>query len=233
MKIAFSWDDGALEDRKLFELHEKYEIPGMFFVPTKNREGRNVLTSQMIRDAESKYVEFGGHTQNHTYLTSIPLENVENEVVLNKKYLEDCLGHEINDFCLPGGKYSDDVLEIVYKHFKTVRTADIMNFKYSGGPLKPAIHFYPRGVKSLLGNACRHNSYREMIYVVTHMNKGDFELMDGIIEKEKKKDDSVAMIWGHSWELEQYQLWDKLEHFMKLAKESGCICKYAEAFSNI
>lgn len=30
MKIAFSWDDGALEDRKLFELHEKYEIPGMF-----------------------------------------------------------------------------------------------------------------------------------------------------------------------------------------------------------
>lgn len=36
MKISFSWDDGTLEDQKLFELHEKYRIPGMFFVPTRN-----------------------------------------------------------------------------------------------------------------------------------------------------------------------------------------------------
>ena len=49
MKIIFSWDDGALEDQKLFELHEKYKIPGMFFVPTFNREGRKVLTKEMIR----------------------------------------------------------------------------------------------------------------------------------------------------------------------------------------
>jgi hypothetical protein len=60
MKTAFSWYDEALEDRKLFELHEKYEIPGMFFVPTRNREGRDVLTPQMMREAESKYVGFGG-----------------------------------------------------------------------------------------------------------------------------------------------------------------------------
>lgn len=87
MKIIFSWDDGALEDQKLFELHEKYKIPGMFFVPTFNREGRKVLTKEMIRSSESEYVQFGGHTQNHTYLTSIPLEDVEEEVLLNKNYL--------------------------------------------------------------------------------------------------------------------------------------------------
>ena len=103
MKIIFSWDDGALEDQKLFELHEKYKIPGMFFVPTFNREGRKVLTKEMIRSSESEYVQFGGHTQNHTYLTSIPLEDVEEEVLLNKNYLQECLGHEIKHFCLPGG----------------------------------------------------------------------------------------------------------------------------------
>ena len=25
MRICFTWDDGALEDQKLFELHQKYE----------------------------------------------------------------------------------------------------------------------------------------------------------------------------------------------------------------
>ena len=112
MKLAFSWDDGALEDRKLFELHEKYSIPGMFFVPTENREGREVLTPNIIREAESPYIQFGGHTAHHTYLTSIPLENVEEEVVSNQKYLEDVLGHTVTDFCLPGGKYNDDIYKI-------------------------------------------------------------------------------------------------------------------------
>lgn len=26
------------------------------------------------------------------------------------------------------------------------------------------------------------------------------------------------MIWGHSWEIEQYNLWDKLEQCMELVK---------------
>ena len=56
MKLALSWDDGALEDRRLFDLHEKYQIPGMFFVPTRNKEGRSVLTPDMLRNAESEYV---------------------------------------------------------------------------------------------------------------------------------------------------------------------------------
>ena len=29
MRITFCWDDGALQDQKLFALHEKYALPGM------------------------------------------------------------------------------------------------------------------------------------------------------------------------------------------------------------
>ena len=215
MKIAFSWDDGALEDRKLFELHEKYEIPGMFFVPTRNREGREVLTPQMMREAESKYVSFGGHTENHTYLTSIPFGEVEQEVLLNKKYLEDVLGHEIEDFCLPGGKYTPEILEIVNRHYKTIRTADTMNFKYTGGELKPAIHFYPRGSKSLLGNAVKNQSISQGVYIALHYKVNYFEFISNLIRNEQSKKDSVVMVWGHSWELEKKQLWDELEKLMR------------------
>ena len=211
MRIAFSWDDGAIEDKKLFQLHDKYEIPGMFFVPTKNREGRNVLSPEDIKKAESEYVSFGGHTYNHTYLTSIPIDQVENEIVQNKRYLECILEHPINDFCFPGGKYNQEILEIVYKHFKTARTADTMNFHYETGPLKPSFHFYPRGYKSLVGNAFRNGSFDVLAYLFVHSKNDYFTIIRDIIERESSSDKTI-MIWGHSWEIEEFKLWRELEN---------------------
>ena len=231
MKIAFSWDDGALEDQKLFELHEKYEIPGMFFVPTRNCEGREVLTPQMMREAESKYVRFGGHTENHTYLTNIPAAEVEQEVLLNKVYLENTLGHTVGDFCLPGGKYTEEINKTIYKYYKTIRTADTMNFQYKGGILKPAIHFFPRGNNSLLGNAVRNQSYSQIAYVATHYKEKYFDLVKGLIQNENGKKDSVIMIWGHSWEIEQYNLWNELECLMQMDYIRNNTVMYQEIFS--
>lgn len=233
MKIAFSWDDGALEDQRLFELHEKYEIPGMFFVPTRNREGRDVLTPQMMREAESKYIEFGGHTENHTYLTDIPVGAVESEVLSNKVYLENVLGHEVDDFCLPGGKYTTEILEIVYRHYKTVRSADTMNFTYGGGVLKPTIHFYPRGNKSLIGNAVRNQSYSQMMYIAMHHKENYFDLIRKLIQNECEKKDSVIIVWGHSWELEQFSLWNELENLMKMNCVRDNTVKYRNMFTTM
>lgn len=233
MKLAFSWDDGAMEDLKLFELHEKYQIPGMFFVPTRNKEGRKTLSSDIMRSVESEYISFGGHTVNHTYLTQIPFEMVEDEIKGNKDYLENALGHRITDFCLPGGKYTDEILKVVYKYYDTIRTADTMNFKYTDGPLKPSFHFYSRGLKSLMGNAYRHGSYGELVYLVTHPWKKYFNLMNDIIDWELKKDDSVVMIWGHSWELEIYQLWDALEMLMKKINNNNIrVVSYSDMFDS-
>ena len=229
MKIAFSWDDGALEDQKLFALHEKYGIPAIFFVPTRNCEGRDVITPAIMRKAESRYVSFGGHTENHRYLTQIPITDVDAEVLHNKEYLEDALGHEISDFCLPGGKYDTKIADIVYHYYKTIRTADTMNFSYRGGLLKPAIHFYPRGNKSLLGNALRNKSYVQAAYVATHYKMNYFDLVTELIETEQYNEESVIIIWGHSWELAQYQLWDKLEKVMQL----DCVKNNAVAYKEI
>lgn len=215
MKIIFSWDDGALEDQKLFELHEKYEIPGMFFVPTRNREGRQVLTPDMMRKAESDYVAFGGHTENHTYLTEIPIDKAKIEIVQNKQYLEYELGHEVRHFCFPGGRYNDEILELVYQCYATARTADSMNFSYRGGPLKPTLHFFPRGSRSLLGNALRNHSYRQAAYVAGHYDMPYFELLGELIKNEQARKESIVVIWGHSWELEQYQLWPQIQALME------------------
>lgn len=218
MKLVFSWDDGALEDQRLFNLHEKYEVPAMFFVPTKNREGRKVLPPAIIRSAESPLISFGGHTENHTFLTNIPLESVEQEVLLNKQYLEDVLGHRVTDFCLPGGKYNQHILEIVAKHYQTIRTADTMNFRTETNLLKPSIHVYPRGHKSLLGNASRHHSFVELAYLTAHLHKDYFDLIQGLLAFERHRKNRTVIIWGHSWELEKFDLWGETEKLLRIAK---------------
>lgn len=223
MRIVYSWDDGAPQDQRLFELHSKYEIPGMFYVPSQNREGRDVLAPSVIRNAESKYIRFGGHTQNHTYLTEITKSDIEKEIVQNKGYLEDILGHSINDFCLPGGRYTKGILQTIFKYYNTVRTADTMNFKYKQGLLKPTFQFYPRGRNSLLANAIRNGSFSEFFLLFNYLQDDYFEIMRKIIMFENLNESSIVMIWGHSWEIDELGLWKELEDFMIFTQKYSCV----------
>ena len=219
MRIVFSWDDGAPEDLKLIALHEKFDIPGLFFVPTRNSEGRAVLTPEQIRNARSDLVSFGGHTENHVYLTTIPLEKVEGEIVHNKEYLENILGEEIENFCLPGGQYNQNILDTAFSHYKTIRTADTMNFRKCKDSLViPTFHFYPRTYKSRIGNSLRHRSYRQLPGIALHPYWSYLQMIE-IMLKSERNSDSDIVIWGHSWEIEEFNLWDDLEELFKVVKD--------------
>ncbi len=155
IKLSFSWDDGAPEDLKLVNLCEKYAIPSTLFIPTENREGRNVLSASEIKSIQSPLISIGAHTQHHTYLTELPLSAVYDEVVSNKTFLEDTLGQSVEDFSFPGGKYTEAIFSAIAREFNTFRTADTMCSHLCKRVIKPTFHFYPRGKKSLLLNAIR------------------------------------------------------------------------------
>lgn len=219
MRIAFSWDDGAPEDLRLMDLHKKYEIPGMFFVPTENREGRNVLTREQIKASASEFVTFGGHTEHHTYLTSMPKSEVEQEIKANKEYLEDILGVPIRHFCLPGGKYDQEILDIVFRQFETCRTADTMAFSKKGNLLIPTFHFYPRGIKSLIGNAIKQKNVLLGRKALQNAGKSYFDLIRILTDEAVRVKDSQIIIWGHSWEIDELGLWGELEQYMSYVKQ--------------
>ena len=233
MKIVFSWDDGAVEDLKLINLHKKYGIPGMFFVPTFNREGRKVITKEDISSNCSELIQFGGHTFNHVYLPTIEIDDVEHEILANKKYLEDSTNQEINHFCLPGGKYNRQILKIVGKYFKSCRTADTMNVIHKKKFLiKPTIHFYNRGYKSLFFNSLKHFNFKGAFFVLRNKKKNYFDLIKSFINFESKRD-SILVVWGHSWEIEEKGLWDVLEDFFSFVSSeySDSIISYTQMFN--
>lgn len=213
MRIAFTWDDGANEDTKLFELHYKYSIPGMFFVPTRNSEGREVLSSSQISSVDHTLISFGGHTENHMYLTSINPSMIENEIRSNKEYLSDILKgkQEVKHFCYPGGKYNNAIQNIALKYYDTVRTADTMCFGMDGRVIKPSFHIYERGKKSLMGNALRNKSWKELLFMIQYPCKNYFEQLKKLIDFEAGRENSRVIIWGHSWEIEEYNLWNDVE----------------------
>ncbi|AEE17642.1 polysaccharide deacetylase family protein [Treponema brennaborense] len=237
LKLSFSWDDGAPDDLKLVRLCEKYSIPSMLFIPNENQEGRAVLSADTIKAVRSELTAIGAHTQHHTYLTEIPLSDVRTEVVNNKKYLEDILGDSVNDFSFPGGKYNQGIFEAIKDEFKTYRTADTMCSCLNKEVIRPTFHFYPRGKKSLLLNSLRHKDALFPAVLEKISNCDDyFELLRLLIDvcAESKKEFFIH-IWGHSWELEQFGLWQELEKMLSWISEHYMpfVYKYPAPYINI
>lgn len=221
VKVSFSWDDGSPYDIKLAELFEKYEIPCKLFVPNRNIEGRDVLSPTEIKQIKSPYVSFGGHTENHIYLDSIPFGTAMQEINNNKKYLEDILGTEISDFCFPGGKYTPELLHVLQEDFKTVRTAQTGCSVFNGYIRRPFFHFYPRGCKSLILNAIRNLDKSVITLFRTYLKEQNyFDMLELFLCIANERRQLYELhIWGHSWEIEEIGLWNQLENFLKKLKD--------------
>ncbi|NET40106.1 MAG: polysaccharide deacetylase family protein, partial [Cyanothece sp. SIO1E1] len=58
-------------------------------------------------------IEVGGHTKNHTNLASQSLEDQWREIRESKEDLEEILGHSVDGFAYPYGKYSPETVDIV------------------------------------------------------------------------------------------------------------------------
>lgn len=210
--ISFSWDDGAIEDLKLMDISLKYNIPGIFFIPATNTE-RGVMSKDNIKTIAKNNFEIGAHTYSHTYLTHLPIKAADEEMITGKSFLEQLLGQEVPHFCFPGGKFSSELVETSKQYFKSARTADtgalIQNNSYL---IKPTFHFYDRGKKSLVYNSLKNRSPVFRLTLSNILTRNYFDLMINIIvDLANSPDNNKIIIWGHSWEIGKFQLWNRLE----------------------
>jgi len=212
IKLTFSWDDGAIEDLKLMDLSLKYKIPGIFFIPARNNE-RKVIQKKEIKILANNGFEIGAHTYSHSSLTKIKLEKAEKEIYEGKLYLQDVLGQEIPHFCFPNGKYNSDLITLTKKYFWSARTADIGALINNRSFLvKPTLHFYDRGKQSLLYNSLMNSSAIFKIILRNIFKEDYFSLIQTILAELSISDNvNHINIWGHSWEFERFNLWDRLE----------------------
>lgn len=215
--ITTSWDDGFPKDFKLAELLDKYNLPGTFYIPKTNAEHLVMDENSVVQLA--KKFEIGGHTLNHVRLYSNkPSTFLNAEVTGCFNWLTNLLGYQPESFCFPGGVLNPAAIDAVYKAgFKNIRTTELLSTSFTS-----TYHLFPTTLQlfnhskiAYLKNLIKRYQYKNLLFWLnTNCSNDLFKLIDIYLNK-IIKNGGCFHLWGHSWEIEEYNLWHKLEEVFK------------------
>lgn len=218
--VTTSWDDSDILDVKLAALLDKYGVKGTFYI-TPNRKNR--LSDNEIA-AISKKHEIGAHTMDHFLLTEISAEEAAKQIAESKSYLEKIVSRQIEIFAYPAGDYNTSVIDIVKScGFIGARTTKdwFWNLPYDSFEMPTSLHVYPHlfrpdgsGTRARLAplfhNFPKIIRYRLRLTAVFSWRNLALAMFDKAHAK-----GGVFHIWGHSWEIEKYKMWEDLENVLK------------------
>ncbi len=208
--VTTSWDDGHKLDFKLAALLLKYNIKGTFYIAPNDRESPegDRLTRDEIRTL-GETMEIGAHTMSHPQLPTLPDDEARKEIADSKVYLEEITGTPVVSFCYPRGEYEQKHVAMVRESgFRLARTVN--RFAFDTGrdifEMPTTIHTYDHylDVFGVL-NFVKWNPilffryYRKWDVLAKAMF--DRALLTG----------GVFHLWGHSWEVEGHNDWQRLE----------------------
>ncbi len=222
--ITTSWDDGHPSDLRVAELLDKYGMQGTFYVPTVNREGRPVMSGSEIRQLASRF-EIGGHTRDHAVLTECAPAEAEMQIRENRDYLGDLLGAEIAGFAYVRGKHNATTRALVRRlGFKYARTT--VNFERRLGAdlfsIPTTIQFFSHSPATKLRNLLRRGVSRDRMSIMAASMKAgclSSACFDAALAARSRGE--FFHLWGHSWELDEFELWSEFETVLARLCESG------------
>ncbi|HAJ44651.1 MAG: polysaccharide deacetylase [Parcubacteria group bacterium GW2011_GWC1_43_61] len=218
--VTTSWDDGHKLDLKVSELLTKYGLTGTFYVATNQV---NRLNDDDIREISKRH-EIGAHTVNHPRLSAISIDKAAEEIKNSKTILENIVGKPVEMFAYPFGDYNEEVKCIVGScGFRGARTTKDWSWDLpeDAFEMPTSLHVYPHplrpGVSSLRARLkplfynfpkiIHHRLRPAAIFSWRNLALAMFD--------RAYAEGSVFHIWGHSWEIEKYGMWNDFEDLLK------------------
>lgn len=77
-----------------------------------------LMSWEQIRALDQMGFEIGAHTHQHTRLDLVNEATLELEILQSKAIIEDQLGHPVDTFCYPYGRYSLPIKHLVQENFR-------------------------------------------------------------------------------------------------------------------
>lgn len=219
--ITTSWDDGSKEDLKLADILDKYNLQATFYIPKKNNE-RSVISEHQIKVLAERF-EIGGHTLNHIFLTRVPPATQKQEIEGCYKWINEVLGYAPKSFCAPNGLYNNAILQMVKNAgFIHLRTTHLLNLKgITTNSTLPLMHttiqMYQHSKYTYFKHLIKRRKIGALISWLSMYSENEIlKLTEKKLDSIRKNQTGCFHLWGHSWEIEQYHLWNKLEAVLKL-----------------
>ncbi len=223
--VTTSWDDGNKLDLKLAELLEKYKIKGTFYVSPQDK--RFSLSEKELKQL-AELQEIGAHTLSHPHLTRINRTEAQSEIVGSKEYLENLLGKKIKMFCYPSGEFNDEIKDLVkaagFLGARTTKSFQIKLphdfFEFSVTSQVYPFPFRKKDARHYHSLRCLFEPLQQNFQQILQLKlspKAFFNwpslaknLFDCTV-----KNGAIYHLFGHSWEIDQYGMWQELEEILK------------------
>ena len=227
--LTLSYDDGVEQDEKLIAIVEKYGLKGTFninsgcFPPEGTTYAPGTIHRRMplnrLKEVYAKSSwEIAAHAYTHASLVGLPANIAAEEVLRDRKELEDIFGAVIRGFAYPYGAFDDQSVEILRScgicYARTVQST--RDFHLPKDWLR-------------LQATCHHNDPELM------------NLAEKFVKARNWWDPMLFYLWGHSYEFEANDNWDVIERFAQAVSGKEDIWyaanieiyDYCEAFSRL
>ncbi len=215
--VTTSWDDGHPLDLRLAELLSRYGVKGTFYVSAENRQ-RPVMTVSELREL-SRAFEIGAHTLTHRKLSRLSREDIRHEVRGGKETLENTLGEPVRMFCYPWGKHSRRArFEVEKAGFIGARTTRQFCLRCKADPLQmpTTMQAFPHPPWRYVRHCARTANWPGMMNFWRVGPGASMAHRAGDLFHWACREGGVWHLWGHSWEVDAFNLWADVEAILQI-----------------
>ena len=231
MIITTSWDDGTKYDLRLFELLNKYNLKGTFYISKKSAYNIKQLHKEEIILISKKH-EIGSHTINHPNLMELSEHNQKKELSDSKVWIEQIIQKKCESFCPPYGLYNNQI-KILTKEagYKILRTTNILSSSTDKNffIMDPLFNVYPYPFRKkftkfkyifdpFLPLRINFKALRKYNVPIKSFLRWS-TIVKSLLENSFNSENLIFHLFGHAHEIEQYKLWEQLEDFFILTSE--------------
>ncbi len=216
--VTTSWDDGDPFDWDVAKLLADRKLPGTFYVPIQGHPSAERLDPADMLSLDAQGFEIGAHGVSHKNLTRCDLRQLVIEVEGCKKRLEDEMGKEVRMFAYPGGRYNRRVVAALKRAgFIGARTTEMLALDMNFAPfsMPTSTHVYPHPRLDYFRNLIRAGAFgRGRDYLSRFWHAEDWVSLSKMFFDSVLTNGGVWHLYGHSWEIQELQLWDGLKEVL-------------------
>ena len=214
--VTTSWDDGDRADLRLAELLQSRGMVGTLYVPIEPFLGRPALKRNELRMLSDAGFEIGAHGVDHEHMPSLSRDQTLRVVRECRNRLESTVGQSVRMFCYPGGHFTRTTVRcLADAGYHGARTTRMLATRSSFGrfEMPTTVQAYPHSGFTYLKNTLKAGRPVRLFNYVIGGRNGWVELGKRTFDR-VLQDGGVWHLYGHSWEIEDHNLWDGLAELM-------------------